>query len=185
MDPQHDLAVLKAMSADLQAYLFSEVLFWQMQAPSSFPSLSLGGLLLTRARLLAVSPRLLPAEQTEVAQANRQIESVFFKWAVAAEKKAAQELRSRINLWARFLDECEEEGQAGAEGYRHEVSQRVIAALLLSQFPRLADADEARRLAPLDAWLRARLKTGGFIWPAEVQAGFPSGEFWFLYGQLR
>ncbi len=37
----------------------------------------------------------------------------------------------------------------------------------------------------LDARLRARLKTGGFIWPAEVQAGFPSGEFWFLYGQLR
>ena len=185
MNPQHDLAVLKAMSADLEAYLFSEALFWQMQAPSSFPRLSLGALLLTRARLLAVSPRLLPAEQTDLAQANRQIESVFFKWAVAAEKKAAQELRSRINLWARFLEEYEEEGPAGAESYRHEVSQRAIAVLLLSQFPRLADTAEARRLAPLDAQLRARLKTGGFVWPAEVQVGFPADEFWFLYGQLR
>ena len=185
MNPEHDLAILQAMSADLPEYLLSEVLFWQMQAPSNFPKLSLGYLLLIRARLLATGSQLLSGQQTELARINHAVDAALLKWPVAAEKKAAQELRSRLNLWARFLDESDEDIRAGAENYRHEVNQRVIAALLLSQFPRLADTEEARRLPPLDARLRGKLKAGSFLWPAELQSAFPTAEFWFLYGQLR
>ena len=184
MNPEHDLAILQAMSADLQEYLLSQVLFWQMPAPSNFPKLSLGYLLLIRARLLATGSQLPLERQTELAQVNYVIDAALLKWPVAAEKKATQELRSRLNLWARFLDESDEDSRAGVENYRHEVNQRVMAALLLSQFPRLADTEEAKRLPPLDARLRGKLKAGPFLWPAELQSAFPTAEFWFLYGQL-
>ena len=101
---------------------------------------------------------------------------------MAAENKAGKELRSRLNLWQAFLADCQEEPSTCADSYPHEVTQRVIAALLLRQFPRLAASSEAQRLAALDAQLRRRLKAGAFVWAAELQAGFAQPEFWFLYG---
>jgi hypothetical protein len=171
------------MVSDLQEYLLSDVLFWQMQAPSYIPKLSLGLLLLTRAQLEAAQGRLSPAQQAEVERATREMDAVLSKWAVAAEKKAGQELRSRINLWQGFLDEYRDDPHRYTGHYSDEVAQRVIAALLLRRFPRLADSTEAKRLGPLDSQLRGRLKDDSFIWPEEIQPAFPQSEFWYLYGK--
>ena len=48
MSLSHDPATLKLMAAELPDYLLSDVLFWQMQAPSDYPKLSLGLMLLIR-----------------------------------------------------------------------------------------------------------------------------------------
>src|SRR5690554_6246276 len=102
LNPAHELAVLKKMAEELPDYLLSDVLFWQMQAPSSFPKLSLGMLLLTRRRLDAVDPLLDQSQRTERNQAARQIDTTLNKWRVAAERKAEQDLRARTNLWQRY-----------------------------------------------------------------------------------
>ncbi len=179
----HDHTTLKRMAAELPDYLISDVLFWQMQAPSDVPKLSLGLLLLTRAGLEATRSQLSPSQLGEVEQANRETDAVLAKWLVAAEKKAIQELRSRINLWQAYWEDYIEDPHKHAVHYPDEITQRVIAALLLQRFPRLADSFEAKRLAPFDAQLRGLLKPGAFIWPSEMQAVFPQDEFWFLYGQ--
>lgn len=181
----NDLAFLIAARADLPDYLLSDTLFWQLSAPSDFPKLSLGYVLLTRARLAATSSQLTPAQQTELAQTTQALDALFAQKPVAAEKKATQELRSRLNLWSQFLDDCVEDQQSCVESYPHEVTQRVIATLLLTQFPRVGDAPEAVRLTPLDARLRGRLTPGAFLWPGELQRAFPEKEFWFLYGRLK
>ena len=179
----HDLAVIKAMSAELADYLLSETLFWQMQAGSDFPKLSLGLLLLTCARLRAARSRFSPARQAEADEAETAAEAALQRWPVAAEKKAGQELRSRVNLWDQFLDNCREDS-VQSEDYPGEVGQRAIAELLLQRFTRLADSAEARRLAALDAQLRAQFRPGEFIWPAELHTAFPRDRCWFLYGRL-
>ena len=179
----HDHTTFKLMAAELADYLMSDVLFWQMQAPGDAPKLSLGLLLLTRAHLEAARGELSPALLAEVEQANRDTDMALVKWPVAAEKKALQELRSRINLWKAFWDDYLEDPYAHAHSYSDEITQRVIAALLLQRFPGLADSFEAKRLAPLDAQLRGLLKSGAFVWPEEFQAVFPQDEFWFLYGR--
>jgi hypothetical protein len=184
MSLHHDPATLRLMAAELPDYLLSDVLFWQMQASSDYPKLSLGLMWLIRAELEARAPQLPSAQFAAVDKANREIDVVLAKWPVAAEKKALQELRSRINLWKAFWDDYVEDPYAHAHHYSDEVTQRVIAALLLHHFPRLADSTEAKRLAPLDAQLRALLKSGAFIWPAELEAAFPKDDFWFLYGQV-
>jgi hypothetical protein len=182
MSLYHDPATLKLMAAELPDYLLSDVLFWQMQAPSDYPKLSLGLMLLIRAELEARGQQLSPAQLAEVEKATGEIDVALAKWPVAAEKKALQELRSRINLWKAFWDDYLEDPYAHAHHYPDEITQRVIAALLLRRFPRLADSTEAKRLAPLDTQLRALLKSRAFIWPPELQAAFPQDEFWFLYG---
>jgi hypothetical protein len=184
MSLSHDPALLKLMAAELPDYLLSDVLFWQMQAPSDYPKLSLGPMLLVRAELEARRPQLPPAQAAEVEKAGREIDVTLARWPVAAEKKALQELRSRVNLWKAFWDDYLEDPYAHAHHYADEITQRAIAALLLQRFPRLADSTEARRLTPLDTQLRGLLKSGAFIWPVELQAAFPKDEFWFLYGQV-
>ncbi|MGH2521977.1 MAG: hypothetical protein ACRDH2_05680 [Anaerolineales bacterium] len=185
MNLSHELAVLKKMADELNEYLLSEVLFWQLTpSPSSFPKLSLGLMLLTRARLQGADALLDAGQRAERDQTERQIETTLGKWQVAAENKAEKELRSRLNLWQRFLDECRQDGESCADNYPHEVTQRAIISLLLNEFPRLIDTPEAKRLTPLDTLVRGRLTGDEFIWPAELQSGFPEAEFWYLYGGM-
>ena len=184
MNASHELAVLKEMAGEFEQYLLAEALFWQMQGRSDFPQLSLGMMLLTRARLRALQAQLTPAQMAERERAEGQIDGVVSHWAVAAEHKAEKELRARLNLWQAFLSECRDAPQTCAENYVQDVTQRAMAMLLLRQFPRLADSPEAGRVPGMDAQLRPRFKSGAFVWLAELQSEFPQSEFWFLYGRV-
>ncbi len=185
MNVHHEVAVYEKMAAELPDYILAEVLFWQMQAGSDFPKLSLGMLLLTRARLGVVQGSLSPAQRGQRDKANAAIESVLARWPVAAESKAERELRSRANLWQRFWDDCREQPATCADNYPHAVTQRVIAELLLREFPRLRSSPEAKPLEAVDQVARGRLQGDSFVWAPELQPGFPASDFWFLYRQPR
>src|SRR5690606_35575267 len=101
------------------------------------------------------------------------------QWQVAAERHAARELRSRTNLWQRFWEDCAETPAACADHYGQEVSQRVIAGLLLEAFPRLTETPEANLLTTLDAVVRPRLRPSAFVWDEALAPGFPRERYWF------
>jgi hypothetical protein len=185
MDVAHDVAVLAKMAEELQEYLLADVLYWQMQAPSNYPKLTLGLMLLTLARLEAADALLDQRQRAERNAAARQIDATLGSWQVAAEKKAAQELRSRLNLWQQFWDDCAEQPRTCADHYRQDVSQRVIASLLLHRFPGLAGTPEAKALEQLDRLARGRLTGDRFVWDAALEPGFTEAEFWYLYGEPR
>jgi hypothetical protein len=185
MNLAHDLAVLETMAEELPQYLLADVLFWQMQASSNFPKLSLGQMLLILARLRASDHALDADQRKRRDEAADQIMALLSRWQVAAETKAQQELRSRLNLWQRYWDDCREEPRTCADHYPHEVTQRTIAELLMRQFPKVGESDEARPVRAMDALVRARLEGEKFVWPSELQEGFPQEQFWFLYGVPR
>jgi hypothetical protein len=180
----HELRLLKEIAADLPDYLLSDVLFWQLAGSGDFPKLSLGLSLLTRARLSADADRLDPKQRTQLEESQRKIEATLEEWRSTAEKKAEQELQSRATLWQRFWEECRHDPHSCASGYAHEVTNRVIAQLLLRAFPSLAKSSAARALAPVDSAVRARLQGERFIWPLELQPAFPRSEFPCLFGEL-
>jgi hypothetical protein len=182
MDTARELAVLTKMADELKDYLLSDVLFWQMQAGSDFPKLSLGRLLLARYRLRAVDERLTPEQRAQAQHTEQRLAHVLGQWQVAAERHAARELHARANLWQRFWEECAEHPAACADNYAQEVTQRAIAGLLLREFPRVAETPEARALAALDETVRPRLRRDGFVWDEPLRPGFPEADFWFLYG---
>lgn len=172
MNVSKDQAALAAMTEQLEDYLLSDVEFWQLGGSSDFPRLSLGAYLLTRQRLTAA-----PDQRAVINGLCQRGDATLAQWQSAAERKAAKELRTRVNLWQRYLDDLQ--GR-----YATEVAQRVMAALLLRQFPRLAATAEAVHLAALDARLQARTTAAGFVWASELQPAFPADDFWFLYRAL-
>lgn len=184
MNASRELAILKAMAAECESYLLAEPLFWTLRPGSDFPQLSIGLMLLVRCRLRALASHLTPAQSTEHDRADREIEAVLSRWAVAAETKALKELRTRLNLWQAFLSEYAEAPLTSAENFNQEVNHRAIATLLIQRFPSLTTAPETNRLVGLDAQLHARFKPGGFVWRAELQPEFPAAEFWYLYGSV-
>lgn len=185
MNAGQEIAALQIMAEELADYLLSDVLFWQLQAASNVPKLSLGMLLLTRQRLLAADAQLGAGQRAGRDEAIRKIEATLAKWQVASERKAEQELRTRLNLWQRFWDDCREEPRTCADNYSQEVTHRAMAELLLAEFPRLAASPEATPLRGLDPTVRGKLQGDAFVWAPELQPGFPRERFWYLYGQPR
>ncbi len=169
MDFANDLAALTAMTEQLEDYLLSDVEFWQLGGSSHFPKLSLGAYLLTRQRLMAA-----PNQRAAITALCQRGDAVLAQWQAAAERKAAKELHTRLTLWQNCLDD--EQGR-----YATEVAQRVMAALLLRQFPRLGATPDALRLGALDARLQSRAPRTAFVWPPELKPAFPEDDFWFLY----
>jgi hypothetical protein len=180
----HELKLLKEIATDLPDYILSDVLYWQMAGSADFPKLSLGLMLLTRARLAAQAGLLDARQLAELEAAESKIDETLEKWRSTAEMKADKELKSRATLWQRFWDECRQDPQNCAGSYSQEVTNRVIARLLQRAFPNLARSASAMALGPIDSGVRGRLQGEQFVWPPELQPSFPRSEFPYLYGAL-
>lgn len=170
------------MAADLDAYIVSDILYWSLTDGGPFhhryPQLTLGGLLLTQAKLRHLGARLLPREQTDLAQTERQIADIHSRWLANWKKKAGREIGVRLNAWARTAQE------RNADDYPGAVLQRVMLELLLtdvSDDP--ATAPHRTRLATLDTLLRNRFDRGPFALDADLEPAFSPKPYWFLYGR--
>jgi hypothetical protein len=183
-DAGRELGLLRSMAADLEAFLLSDVVFWSLTDSGSlqhhYPQLTLGGLLLTRAKLGALVSCLSPAGQTELAQIGQRIDAIRSRWRANWEKKAEREIQTRLNAWARTANE------RNAEDYASAVVPRVMLELLLNDFagepsPKLAQ--HRARLATLDMLLRGRFRLGDMVMDAGLEQAFPPQNYWYLYGR--
>ena len=113
----------------------------------------------------------------------------FFRsrWRRPYRDKLARELRSRLDAWAWYLDDCKKEGESAIVHYPHQVETRVKADLLLDQAAEMGmDVEKSQaRQATLDQRLGAVFSVGEFCWLEELAPGFAPDRFWFLYGFPR
>lgn len=181
---EYDYGYIQACLEVMESFLLSDEVFWPVSgtppagAPD-YPRVTLGGLLLSYHRLTAY-PQAQPA-QMQVVKAD--IEHIRSKWRVMWEKKATRSYSVRLRMWSEFLDEYRSNPQDNADRYEYEVRLRVILELLKLEGGGQPQA-EVEMLGGLDRYLKSVLKTGGFIWEAEVQNGFPKDFYWYLYGEL-
>jgi hypothetical protein len=172
---EQDKAYLEASIPEVGDYLLSKELYWPISARGySLPRLTIGGILLTQARLEARRERI----ESLVAQ----LDGVRSKWRVAWETKAGREVGARMRLWSNYLADYRHNPENHADAYPHEVRYRVMLHLLLSELP--SPPTESESLSQLDNMLRPKLIAGDFIWDAELQAGFPPEVYWYLYRKL-
>ena len=169
---EDDLRFLKEAVPQLQEYLLSNELYWPLSG--SLPRLTPGSLLLTLARLAIQAP-------FEASKVESQVQNICAKWRSAWEKKVAREIANRLRLWSQFLSDYVNAPDQNLDSYRTEARGRAILQLLLAEQP---DAPEKTALVELDAVLKSCLVPGEFIWEPELQAAFPKGTFWYLYGKL-
>ena len=161
---EKDRAYFEAGLDELEAYLLSNELYYPIPAHAAdLTQLTLGGLLLTRARL-GPTPGL--------AAQDARLESARQNWRSAWEAKARREVHARSELWKDYLAEVRSDRRGAARQYSQNVRHRVIIALL----------GESSDL--MDNSLRNMLIPGAFVWDAQLQGFFPQDKFWFLYGSL-
>lgn len=186
-DIEYDLHYLQAGITSLEEYLYSDEVYWPIQAVSPpgqppFPQLTLDGLLLADARLRA--RQLSMKDQARFQQLENELQTIRVKRRVAWEQKATRNFKARLTLWRNFLEEYREDQEAHVDRYPYEVTRRVQLVLLVED-ARQRTAAEDDLLALLDQVLVSYLLPGDFIWDQDLAPGFPPSIYWFLYGQLK
>jgi len=187
-DPTPDLAACQAMAKEFEAYLKSDVLYWQMDTfqpgGDKLPKLTIGGFL-ERARRLQAAP-LLPAQQAALDRSIRQFEHIRDAHHSRYLMRAIHDLRGRLDAWKWYLDDYARHPEEQAPYYPAQARTRLAIELLLDELKDRPEAAEfALRLAELDKQLRADWIDGTFVWHAALAHAFPQDRFWWLYGRLK
>ena len=184
----HDLAVVEAMVAELEPYLKSDILYWQLSPspPISPPAplLTLGGILLRAHRLTGQQQALDTAQQTRLAAAKATLDRATDEWSAHIGQRLERELKARLDSWQWFVEDCEAQKQTCITYYATEAELRTVIELLIAYGDRLGDlALQRRRLRGLDGRFRRWFKEGDFVWRAELEPVYPKGQFWWLHGR--
>jgi hypothetical protein len=186
LSAEYDLRYMQAAVNQLEDYLLSEVLFWPIgvRPPTgtpSYPKLTLGGLLLARARAKAMLNSAPDIQKFE--QLDTDMNRARTKWIVNWAKKAVREFQARLTLWGNYIEDYRMDPDSQYDRYAYEVSRRVQLELLgheSSSIPTSA----FDLLKNLDFFLQTNFVTGQFIWENNLKSGFPADPFWYLYGRL-
>jgi hypothetical protein len=183
----HDLAVLEAMVAYTEPYLISDVTQWDMGRPG-MPSMTLGGILMRRQRLLLLRDLLDGDERARLAEANETFDRVVADRVVRLEQRANVELQARMREWTHYLRDLTSHVAARPEHYRHVADTRVVIGHLvdlLSEPPYRLDAHVPDDVAACDRRLKADWSPGEFIWSSVWEPAYPRETYWWLYGSPR
>jgi hypothetical protein len=176
------------MADEMEAYLQSDVLYWQMDASrpggDQLPKLTVGGFLERACRLRAAS--LSSSQRVVLDESVRCFEQARDMQHARYVERAVHDLRGRLDAWQWFLDDYARQPEEQAPYYPAQAHTRLAAELLMGELENLPRAAEfARRLAALDERLRADWIDGPFVWHAALAPGFPRERFWWLYGKLK
>lgn len=182
----YDLGYLKAGVSELEDYLLSNQLYWTLGAtpPSGtpvYPQLTIGTLLLVNTRLQA---RAGARSGSVYLDELNDLEVIERQWKSAWSQKATREFDARLNLWRNYLDDYHNSREDNYDRYAHEVSRRVVMNLLKPYLDKSSTLNY-QVLTKLDAILRINFIPGTFIWGKDIEQGFPSVNYWYLYGRLR
>lgn len=182
-----DLSILVAMSAEMDTYLDSEVLFWQM-SESGMPALTLGGYLMRQHRLLALRNLLTSEERAKLDGAVTSYNKAIAERIVRLENKAHRELGARIRQWSEYLKDVERGVATSKSNYSTVVEARAMLRAIMEQLELAPFSLEERipqQVTLLDSQLRRHWEAGDFVWPAEWQPAYPQSDYWWLYGKPK
>ena len=185
-DIERDLAFVSTMAAELKPYLLSDTLYWSLGAPAPAhrPLLkgTLGGLLFRLYRLEASRHLLTPEQRQQLHEARSLSNEQLQRWVVQAERKATREIKSRLNVWGAYLEECQENPARYAPEYPVRVEERTILVFLFDVAGRSKEKEAATiKLSQLDRLLRGISRESDFVWDGALQPAFPRDRFWWLY----
>jgi hypothetical protein len=185
---RHDLAVVEAMAAELEPYLGSDPLYWQLSparpiVPAA-PLLTIGGLVLRLHRLAGQAEALSPEQRARLAAALESFHYTMTEWKAHAAARMVRELDARLRSWSWFVEDCQAHRRSCISQYATEAELRTLIELLLEEASSYEDvSDQRSRLAQLDAQFRNWFQPGDFVWRPALAPVYPRERFWWLYGQ--
>ena len=175
---KYELNFLDEALSELTSFLLSKSLYWPLSLKRwpdepPYPRLTLGTLLLSRARLQAFRDDV-PIEAAEV---DEKLENFKNRWSVIYQNKAAAEFPIRLRRWAALLD-----GKNHSQ-FANNVRLRVMLHLLAGTLDK--PPGEGSMLDGLDVNLRRLLVPSDFAWDPLLAPAFPQDPYWYLWGLPR
>ena len=183
IDLDRDATAARAMASALDPYVYQDDLYGAL--PGALPRLTVGGMLLRLHRLQALRAALTPEQAGALAHAQAALQKARADWALHYGQKIRRELGARQDSLQWYLNDCDDNPARCAEVYPIEAEKRTIIHHLLDEGAALGVdmEDERRRQLALDGALRRHFQAGPFVWDARVEAAYPRGVFWWLYGR--
>ena len=175
------LTFVQAGATDLEAYLLSDILYWQLQAAAGEQKFTLGGMLLGLLQISAMDEA--GRETVDLIPVRAMIDKAKLEHRAAWEKKARQETAARIRLWKTYLEDYRQSPDEMAAYYPREVKWRVMIQLLLKEVP--ISVEQSGLLSELDRMVQSNWLPGDFTWEPYLVPVMPAQEYWFLYGRLK
>jgi len=190
-DPRVNLKVLEAAVDQFAAYLRSgsiaHPIVVTVEGHTYRPSISIGFVRELVRELAQRAPDLDADGRARLAALAQELEAVGSTHAADYAGHLQRELKSHLDTWRYFLDDCARASEECAENYQAEVRARTrIAHLLAEAAAHGVDSAGARtRLAELDRVLDRLVEPGPFAGPAGQAERYPEGEYPWLYRRPR
>lgn len=178
-----DWAFARAGVSELQAYLLSKELYWQLsplkedRAAGRLPSLTPGNLLLSMRKLGALEWS--GDQRSAFRVLEKQYTALRAQWRSAWLQKANREGAARLKLWQDYLEESAREGGRLVD-YPFQLRWRTVIDLLVEDGVELP-LPQAQVLHALDERLRILTQEAPFAWEDSASTVFPPDRFWYLY----
>jgi hypothetical protein len=182
-----DLTVLEAMVADIGRYMISDATHWPM-SQEGMPKLTIGGCLMRQERLQALRPQLAFSDQARLDGAIDAFNDCLNEQVVRFEKKAHDELHTRLREWTTFLRNATSKIATKKRHYVDVVDTRIVMTALinkLSQAPYRLNPQIVQDVEQMDNRLKGQWQTAQFILDPVWEKAYPSDVYWWLYGWPR
>ena len=185
---ERDLAELEQMVERLRDFVLGDRLYMPLASgysrSATTPQLSTGALLLRRRRLMFLRASLSASQQARLESALEQHDVIQREWTVHYEGKLKQEAPARLKQMHGFFRDCQDSPSSCASAYPVEALRRTIVQEIVLAMDEFGyDSAESRARVPhTDTALRRLLFACEFIWAAPLEAVYPRGEYWWLYG---
>ncbi len=181
---EYEEAIIREMLSDGDAFLFSDVIYWQLNLSSKDFSPAQRRLRISAGRLL-ISIMLLKHYKEDGREVIlTQLLERINKWSANWQKKVARELPVRIRQWNQLITDLRVDSDFSQPQMNNQLQIRLMIGLLLDELT----AMEREKFLPLTENLDNRYKNltvgNGFVWNNELIEIFPSDKFWYLYRKL-
>lgn len=181
------LVITQAMADELTDYLMGDSLYRQLivKTPQGArqPKMTIGALLENLEALQWQRADLGVSEQAALDAIAERVDIDRRAFSGQWQALLRRELKALLDSWKWYLDDAARDADARAN-YASEARVRTRIDVVLRA---LADdpqaAGERKQLGALDARLKAMMRSGGYVGPADSQAHYPKSQAWWLYGK--
>lgn len=186
MDIEHDLTFACVIAEQIDEYVHVEVLYFPVGSIRGMPmpQVTIGNWLETAWRLGALREQAPARIDEALAKAGNEVRRVRNRAGELYLNKARREFKSRLDTWELVLREDDDMKRSAkpineSATYASQVHTRLKLALLQQDVSQMAG--QLSRLRMADGLLRARFKSGKFVWEPELAHAAPADEWWWLY----
>lgn len=184
-NPRHDLAIVRAMSAELEEYIIGNELYRTITVtlPSGDQLLQMTGAdLLTRLyRLNGERDQLSTAEQQELDRVTAAVTQTIYSLRTRFHRRLIREIKARLDSLKWFLDDCGADMQRAHIEFPFEMRNRQRIEEALKELGEELPEEIRRYLRRVDDRIRLVATGSPFLWDNRLQPLFPAERYWYLY----